>query len=102
MNPKPAATITTLFSIGSRGLYTTIAIGADGLGFTSSTGGPGIGVAHCSDLACTAAIFTTQDFVGTQTSVVIGIDGMPLISYFGGTSDLMVIHSSNIFGIPYV
>jgi hypothetical protein len=58
-------------------------------------------VAHCSNLACTAATITTLDStsldLGEYTSVTIGTDGLGLISYKDGTNgDLKVAHCSNL------
>jgi len=48
-------------------------------------------VAHCSNAECTgAAIITAVDdpatSVGLYTSIVIGSDGLPVISDWGGTA----------------
>ena len=57
-------------------------------------------MAHCSDLACTAATLTTVDSagsVGQYSSVTIGADGLALISYYDETNgDLKVAHCSNV------
>ncbi|MFP6680393.1 MAG: hypothetical protein VB824_09635, partial [Dehalococcoidia bacterium] len=66
---------------------TSIAIGADGLGLisyfysTSHDGGAAM-VAHCSDTACTSASITTVGmFTGRTTSISIGSDDLPLITW---------------------
>ena len=76
-------------------------VGADGFGLISYldvTNGD-LKVAHCSNLACTAATATTLDStgaVGEYTSVAVGADGLGLISYYDGTNgDLKVAHCSN-------
>ncbi len=86
------------------GLNSSIAIGADGLpvisylDHTAKT----LVVAHCDDVACAAATITTVDdpangnSVGGHTSIAIGADALPIISYFDETaSALKVAHCSN-------
>ena len=86
-----ASTITTVDATGNTfvGEYTSIAIGADGLpvisycDFTAGT----LKVAKCVNAACTGAstISTVDDpvnFVGEYTSIAIGADGFPVISYW--------------------
>ncbi len=88
------------------GRYTSITIGAEGLGLISYYGNGDLKVAHCSDIACTAATVTKLDTagdVGRDTSITIGVDGLGLISYYDFTNeDLKVAHLSNVFGLPYV
>jgi hypothetical protein len=60
-------------------------------------------VAHCVDIACTSATITTLDSVGKVsifTSITIGVDGLPIISYYGG-GNLKVARCSNAFCLPY-
>jgi hypothetical protein len=100
------ATVTTLDTGGFEnvGAYTSIAVGADGLGlitynaFTNAT--QGVRAAHCGDTACTSATTAQVSYTdhGLHTSVAIGPDGLPLISYFGLTgdgADLKVAHCRN-------
>ena len=80
----------------------SVTIGADGLPiisylkttFPSQAGD--LKVAHCSNASCSAATITTVDSLDDlgQTSVTIGADGLPFISY-GGDLDLKVAHCSN-------
>ena len=78
-------------------------IGPDGLALISYhdfTNGD-LKVAHCSNVACTAATLSAVDSagdVGTDASVTIGVDGLGLISYFKYSSnfDLKVAHCSNV------
>ena len=84
-----AATITTVDDpVNQVGFDTSIAIGADGLpvisygDFTAGT----LKVAKCANAACAgAATITTVDdpanFVGPDTSIAIGADSLPVISY---------------------
>jgi hypothetical protein len=71
------------------GGYTSLALGADGLPVVSyhdQTSGA-LKVAHCGDPACTAGntLSTVDDpanaTVGTHTSIAVGADGLPVISY---------------------
>jgi predicted regulator of Ras-like GTPase activity (Roadblock/LC7/MglB family) len=81
------STITTV-DTGNVGLYTSIAIGADSLPVISyqDNGAQSLKVAKCANAACTgASTITTVDdpvnFVGVYTSIAIGADGLPVISY---------------------
>ena len=103
------------------GFYNSIAIGVDGFpvasyiefgDFTNSD----LKVAHCTDVACNSpadtlhrrglhlsypADITTVDSsaarVGFQTSIAIGTDGFPVISYFDNSNgDLKVAHCTNV------
>ncbi len=69
------------------GYYTSIAIGADGMpviSYLDATAGA-LMVAHCNNVTCTTpATINTLDPSGVElatTSVVIGSDGLPMISY---------------------
>ncbi len=57
-------------------------------------------IAHCSNVACSAATFATLDSagnVGGFTSITVGADGLGLISYEDFTNfDLKVAHCSNV------
>jgi hypothetical protein len=82
-----SATVNTPDSAGDVGLYTSVTIGFHGLPLISyydATNGD-LKAAHCSDLACTSAIVSTvrngPNDDGLYTSVAIGADGLPLISY---------------------
>jgi len=92
------------------GLYTSIAIGADGLpiisyhDFSAGT----LKVAHCNDVACSGAdeTITTVDaaaghVVGQYTSLTIGADALPIISYYDATDKyLMVAHCNDVDCAP--
>ena len=56
-------------------------------------------VVHCNDVACTSAGITTVDSdgdVGFSTSIAIGTDSFPVISYNdNGNSDLKVVHCND-------
>jgi hypothetical protein len=90
------------------GEYTSIAIGADGLPIIShqdSTAGA-LRVTHCGNAACTAGNVTTtvddppgSSFGAEYTSIAIGTDGLPIISYRGysvsSAPGLWVLHCGN-------
>ena len=90
------------------GYYTSITIGTDGLPIISyydNTHGR-LKIAHCGDEACTTnnvAIAVDGTFgggidTGLHTSIVIGVDGLPIISYYEpGTGDLKTIKGANNF-----
>jgi predicted regulator of Ras-like GTPase activity (Roadblock/LC7/MglB family) len=90
-------TITTVDSAGQVGIYTSIAVGADNLPVVSYydvTNGD-LKVAHCGDASCSAGnTITTVDsaeWVGQYTSIVVGADGLPVISYYDNANqDLKV------------
>jgi len=105
--PCTSATIATLDDMGQNplGYYTSLAIGSDGLGIISYQDSGGVEnhrdlqVAHCEDIACTFATFTTLDSVGdtgSHSSIAIGSDGLALISYLNSTDGLNVAHCSNV------
>ncbi|MBT5476818.1 MAG: hypothetical protein HOK43_08170, partial [Chloroflexi bacterium] len=111
-----SATISTLDSDGSVGTDTSITIGADGLGLISyyDFTNTALKVAHCSNTMCTLATTSTIDSDrisfsgwGYNTSITIGADGLPLISYIQlkeiGVADgnLKVAHCDNAFCSPY-
>jgi hypothetical protein len=94
-------------------VQTSVKIGADGLGLISyysvcpshvCSAENGLKVAHCSNTSCTEAIINKPDQSGSvagHTSITIGDDGMPLISYYDfadyvdGLGDLKVLHCGN-------
>jgi hypothetical protein len=50
-------------------------------------------------MACTSAALTVVDggsVVGLSTSITMGSDGLPVISYLDGLKGLMVAHCSNL------
>src|SRR5215510_7836274 len=97
------ATRTTLESEGNVGQFTAMTIGTDGLALISYydvTNGD-LKVAHCSDVACTSATLTAVDGaannVGGTSSVIVGTDGLALISYYDAThGDLKVAYCSDL------
>jgi hypothetical protein len=85
---------------GVVGRMSSITIGSDDLGLISYYDGTNgdLKVAHCLDVACSAATTTAIDTngdVGLYTSITIGSDGLGLISYYNlPSADLNVLHCS--------
>jgi len=88
------ATITTVDDPANQvGQYSSIDIGADGFPVISYFDNTAIAlkVAKCTNAACTgSATLTTVDDaannVGYFTSIAIGVDGLPVISYYDDTA----------------
>lgn len=80
--------------------FTSLAIGADGLALISyhDAGEGSLKVAHCSDLACSEANFSTIDTGEGRfwSSISIGADGLGLVAYSDdkpfAQDDLKVAH----------
>ena len=97
------STITTVDNTASVGYYTAIAIGNDGfpvISYNDSTNFS-LKVAKCINEACTGtSTITAVDntvFAGFYTSIAIGNDGFPVISYLDSTnSNLKVAKCVNI------
>jgi hypothetical protein len=99
-------TITSVDTGGDVGYYTSITIGTDGLPVISyhdenETNGD-LKVAHCGNASCslgnTITSVDTGGYVGYDTSITIGTDGLPVISYFDYTNvDLKVAKCANPF-----
>jgi predicted regulator of Ras-like GTPase activity (Roadblock/LC7/MglB family) len=96
--------VTTIDSEGGVGVSTSITVGADGLPVISyyDHTNDSLKVAHCSDLECTSATTYTVDSgggadLGRYTSITVGADGLPVISYHDYTNkDLKVAHCSDV------
>ncbi len=83
------------------GPHTSIAIGSDGfpiIAYSDNTHRD-LRVAHCKSKDCNSTagydinIVDSNDAVGFYTSIAIGSDGFPIISYFDSTSsDLKFVH----------
>jgi hypothetical protein len=106
-----AATLSTVDSVGFVGFFTAIAIaiviGADGLPVISywDATNNDLKVAKCANGACTgAATLSTVDSagdVGWFTSIAIGADSLPVISYLDVTNgDLKVAKCANAACAP--
>ncbi len=84
------------------GLYTAIAIGADGLPLISYYFSDGaLKVAKCNDPACSGGDETvsmvdgTGNWVGWDSSIAIGADGLPVISYYDITAGALKVAKCN-------
>ncbi len=87
------------------GQYTSIAIGVDGfpvVSYYDATAGT-LKVAHCNDAACTGlnetitTVDNPENSVGEYSSIAIGSDGLPIISYRELTADaLRVAHCNDV------
>ncbi len=95
-------TLTTVDSTGMVGNYSSIAMGVDGLpviAYMDRTN-QDLKVAKCGNAACSAGnTLTTVDttgWVGFYTSITIGADGLPIVSYLDqGNSALKVAKCGN-------
>ena len=92
----------TLDSVDFVGTYTSIAIGADGfpiISYYDSTNRD-LKVVKCLNQSCSSSptprTLDTAGDVGASTSIVIGADGFPIISYYDGTNyDLKIVKCRN-------
>jgi hypothetical protein len=108
-----AVTITDIDIVGDVGWFSSIKIGSDGLALISYMSyrnanfqfTEDLKVAHCLNVACTAATVTTLDAasrVHGQTSLTIGGDGLGLIAYedtpavSGSLTKVNVAHCLNV------
>jgi hypothetical protein len=96
-----ACTSATTFPLDPVGHLASLAIGADGLGivaFMAFNPGSEVMMAHCSDAPCSTATITRLDR-GQSPRVVIGSDGLPLVSYdkvpVAATGDIRVAHCTD-------
>ena len=95
---------------GIKGEYSAITVGVDGLGVISYYDGAGgthdLKVAHCADVLCdvaTSVAVDTPGHVGWSTSITVGADGLPFVSYRdvdGG--QVKGLHCPNAFCVPYL
>ena len=96
---------TTVDSAGDRGQFTSIVIGVDGfpvISYYNVTNGDLL-VAKCGNASCSSGNTTTTvdsaGTVGLYTSIAIGTDGLPIISYQdgkdGSSSDLRITKCGN-------
>jgi hypothetical protein len=88
--------------VASVGREVSITIGADGLAIVAQhdSTAQALRVTHCNNIACTSATSTTVDdpasWVGADTSVAIGTDGLAIISHLDADNNaLRVTHCSN-------
>jgi len=93
-----AGTPQTVDSTNNVGLYTSITIGANGfpvISYQLSTSND-LKVVACTAVDCSTAntpvAFDTASAVGQYTSIAIGTDGFPIISYYDTAGALKVLH----------
>jgi hypothetical protein len=105
-----SAAATHTVDAGIKGEYSAITLGVDGLGVISYYDGSGgsqdLKVAHCADVLCDAATSVAVDTpgnVGWSTSITVGADGLPFVSY-RDVDGLQVkgLHCPNVFCVPYL
>jgi hypothetical protein len=82
----------------------SVTTGLDGYGLISYSAASKLNVAHCTNVPCSSATIRPVDTATpSSTSITIGSDGFPIVTYDDTTSgNLKVAHFSNIHGIPYV
>ena len=88
-----ASVLSTVDSAGSVGQYASVAIGADGLpviAYYDATNFD-LKVAKCANAACSGGTSTLNTVdsggnVGQFSSIAIGADGLPVISYYDATN----------------
>ncbi|MEE8131858.1 MAG: hypothetical protein V3T98_02330, partial [Candidatus Paceibacterota bacterium] len=103
-----AFTSTTVDSEGDVGRYASITIGIDGLPIISyfDETNTALKVVHCANVSCSAFDMPNTVYseggMWSNTSITIGIDGLPIISYRDDSNDsLKVVHCANPYCIPY-
>ena len=105
-----SATLSTVDSSGLEGEFSAITLGVDGLGVISYRDGTGankdLKIAHCGNVACTSSTYVTVDTpgdVGWNTSITVGSDGLPFVSYRDvDGSQVKGLHCPNVFCAPYL
>jgi hypothetical protein len=96
-------TITQVDNAATVGQYTSLAIGTDGFPVISyyDLSNSALKVAKCNDVACAAGGETITQVdnaatVGQHTSIAIGLDGFPVISYYdAGTNTALKVAKCN-------
>jgi len=83
---------------GSVGSFTSLAIGVDGLPIISHQDSDAwaLRVTHCGNVTCSAGNTSTTvddpaNIVGYQTSIAIGVDGLPIISHLDSTAGTLKV-----------
>lgn len=100
INGCDSNTLTDLDTANSTGQYPSIAIGTDGYPIISyyDVTDTNLQVIHCTNASCSTfegpyVLDGAADNAGQYTSIAIGVDGFPIISYYDVTStDLNVAH----------
>jgi Collagen triple helix repeat (20 copies) len=104
-----SAATATIDSSGNVGQYTSATLGADGLPVISYFDNTGanldLKLAHCSTVTCSSATSTVVDSAGTvgwSTSVTVGSDGLPFVSYRDvSNNSVKSAHCPNVFCVAY-
>jgi hypothetical protein len=99
---------TVLDNATNAGQYTSITIGTDGLPIISyagfSSGHSNLSVVHCTAVDCSThgavTVLDNATNAGQYTSITIGTDGLPIISYEDINGDLSVMHCANVLCAP--
>ncbi|MGI9565571.1 MAG: hypothetical protein ACR2LL_00980, partial [Nitrosopumilus sp.] len=97
-----------LDSQGIVGRDSSLAIGTDGnpvISYTDDTFG-NLKIIHCLDASCMSkdipVILDNNEATGVTSSVAIGADGYPIVSYFDAlTSDLKIVHCNAVNCLLY-
>jgi hypothetical protein len=97
-------------SAGVSGIAPSIAIGSDGLPVIAHRANSitfDLRVTHCSDIACTKSTTvianTGPASPGGSASMLIGVDGNPLVAHIGDLDDdVLITHCVNRFCLPNV
>jgi hypothetical protein len=105
-----SATLSPVDSNGIEGEYSAITLGIDGLGVISYYDGGGatqdLKVAHCGNVTCSTASVVSVDTagqVGWNTSITIGSDGLPFVSYRDVDNNRVKgVHCPNVFCVGYL
>lgn len=103
-------TLTTVDGSTNVGAENSITIGADGLPLISyaDAGSGHLKVVHCQNVSCSSVdppqtVDNSSSGVGEYTSITIGADGLPIVSYYqyGGSGSLKVAHCGSVYCVPY-
>jgi hypothetical protein len=105
-----SATLSTVDANGIEGEYSAITLGTDGLGVISYYAGTGaaqdLKVAHCGNVTCSTSSSVAVDTpgqVGWSTSITVGSDGLPFVSYRDVTGDAVKgLHCPNVFCVGHL
>ncbi len=93
--------VATLTTVENGGLYSSITIGTNGnpvISFYDTAPNSDLKVTACNNPTCTSATTTLLDSVGNvglDTSIAIGTNGNPIISYWDATSDDLKVAACN-------
>jgi hypothetical protein len=98
-----SAITNTIASTGDVGLWSSLNIGSDGfpiISYYDTQPNMDLVIAHCNDVICSSSThypIDTDGDVGSYSSITIGSDGLPIISYHDLTNkNLKVAHCSNL------